>query len=268
MNKIGSILLDEQPLVVVPKLAQILGLNEAIILQQIHYWINKGNEIHDGKSWVYNSVKEWQEQFCFMGEKTIRRVLDNLIEQGLLVKGNYNKRKFDRTTWYTIDYLVLEKVVATFAQKSKCIRSNCPNASGQIDQMTLGQIDQMDVDKLTQPIPETTKDYQRLLSREGDAPHPQTANGQSIFETGTLTPDEKEQMEKEFARSSFLRQTCQTDEQKMKLKDRILAGEFRDFVKPAYKERNPSAIQNKNATVSLTDEDVYAIFDNLTYDDL
>jgi hypothetical protein len=39
----SKLLLDEQPLLIMPKLATKIGLNESIIVQQIHYWneINK-----------------------------------------------------------------------------------------------------------------------------------------------------------------------------------------------------------------------------------
>jgi len=35
----SKLLIDEYPLQVLPSLAVIYGLNEAIILQQVHYWI-------------------------------------------------------------------------------------------------------------------------------------------------------------------------------------------------------------------------------------
>lgn len=38
-----------------PKLAELLGLSESIVLSQIHYWLNKSNNLIDGKPWVYNN---------------------------------------------------------------------------------------------------------------------------------------------------------------------------------------------------------------------
>lgn len=37
----SKLLLDDEPLVILPKLAAAIGLNEAIILQQLHYWLEK-----------------------------------------------------------------------------------------------------------------------------------------------------------------------------------------------------------------------------------
>lgn len=39
MKKISNLLLDEPPLQVMPTLATKVGLNESIVLQQIHYWL-------------------------------------------------------------------------------------------------------------------------------------------------------------------------------------------------------------------------------------
>ena len=59
-------LFDEQPIVANKILAREIGLNEALILQQINYWIeiNKksGNNFCDGRYWTYNSIRAWQEK--------------------------------------------------------------------------------------------------------------------------------------------------------------------------------------------------------------
>ena len=39
MRKIGSVLYDVPPLVVNPVVALIFGTHEAIVLQQLHYWL-------------------------------------------------------------------------------------------------------------------------------------------------------------------------------------------------------------------------------------
>ncbi|APH07200.1 hypothetical protein [Bacillus weihaiensis] len=140
----SKLLLDEQPLMVMPKLATKIGLNEAIVLQQIHYWneINKkaNNNFRDGYHWTFNSIEEgWQEQFPFWSSKTIQRTMNNLEKMKLVVTGNYNKLKIDRTKWYRIDYIVLKT----------------------LEESPFGQIDQKNMtdwlnhlDKLRLPLPE------------------------------------------------------------------------------------------------------------------
>ena len=107
----NNLLISEQPLVVIPTLAQKLNsVDKAIMLQQIHYWLLKSGNKKDGKKWVYNTVHDWAKQFPWLTEKTVQRYLKNLEDMGLLVTANYNKAKFDRTKWYSIDYDALEKL--------------------------------------------------------------------------------------------------------------------------------------------------------------
>lgn len=45
---LNNLLLDEHPLLVMPMLATLIGLNEAIVLQQVHYWLKtKENDQQD-----------------------------------------------------------------------------------------------------------------------------------------------------------------------------------------------------------------------------
>lgn len=108
----SRLLINESPLTFQPSLAVAIGLNEAIVLQQIHYWINnsrnKGYE-QDGFKWVYNTYKEWQENnFPFWSENTIQRVFASLEEKGLVISIQPMKSKYDRTKYYRIDYPKLD----------------------------------------------------------------------------------------------------------------------------------------------------------------
>lgn len=99
-----GLLISEPPLQVLPSLASKVGLNEAIILQQIHYWLVKSNNIKDDQKWIYNSYAEWEKQFPFWSRSTLIRAISSLERQGYLITANYNKAGFDKTKWYRIDY--------------------------------------------------------------------------------------------------------------------------------------------------------------------
>lgn len=117
MKKISNLLLDEPTLQVMPTLATKVGLNESIVLQQIHYWLKikekSQQEYIDGHYWVYNTYKQWQEQFPFWSLNTIQRIFRSLEEKRLLISENYNKAGFDKTKWYTINYRVLNGIVTS-----------------------------------------------------------------------------------------------------------------------------------------------------------
>lgn len=110
----NNLLLDEHPLLVMPRLATLIGLNEAIVLQQVHYWLkakeNDQQDYIDGHYWVYNTYKQWQKQFPFWHLNTIQRTFTSLEKNGLLISANYNNAGFDKTKWYTISYPALNNL--------------------------------------------------------------------------------------------------------------------------------------------------------------
>ncbi|MEJ7534946.1 DnaD domain protein [Staphylococcus hominis] len=130
----NNLLIDDYPILVLPKLATEIGLNEAIVLQQMHYWINKSNHIHDNKRWIYNSYKEWEQHFPFWSNATIRRTISSLEKQELVLVGNYNKAGFDKTKWYSINYSKLEGVSKRVAQNEQTSCSKRANAVVQNEQ--------------------------------------------------------------------------------------------------------------------------------------
>jgi len=105
----SKLLINQPPLQVLPDLAVKIGLNEAIILQQLHYWVERSVNIIEDKKWVYNDYAAWREQFPFWSEKTIQRSFLALEKLGIVTSkqfekytSNYTKR--NRRKWYTIDY--------------------------------------------------------------------------------------------------------------------------------------------------------------------
>lgn len=107
-------------LIVNTDLALVLGdLNEAIVLNQLNYWlgINKkaGKNFIDDRYWVYNSYSDWKaKDFPYWSEKTIQRTFTRLENKGVVVSANYNKLGIDKTKWYTIDTEKLQELVDEF----------------------------------------------------------------------------------------------------------------------------------------------------------
>jgi len=99
------LLIDEPPLQVLPSLAVALGLNEAIFVQQLHYWLRHAPHWRDGRPWVYNSYPQWRRQFPFWDERTIKRIVLGLEGAGIVAATQrYNASPTDRTKWYTLNY--------------------------------------------------------------------------------------------------------------------------------------------------------------------
>lgn len=100
-----SLLYTKNPLVINPELAAAIGLNEAIILQQMRYWLDKSTHRYDGRAWIYNTYDQWAEQFPFWTARGIRSIITRLEADGLVLSTTkYNHLAVDKTKWYTIDF--------------------------------------------------------------------------------------------------------------------------------------------------------------------
>lgn len=108
-------LFDEHPILVDRELASVIGLNEAIVLQQLNYWLHsKSAKQINGRFWVYNTYDNWKkDNFPFWSRNTIRRAFDSCIKKGLIITDNFNKAGFDKTKWYSIDIDKLDEVMGS-----------------------------------------------------------------------------------------------------------------------------------------------------------
>ncbi len=101
-----SLLLSSRPVVVIPELAMRLGLPEAMLLQQIQYWVTETTSgvDYDGRRWIYNTIDMWQKQLPFYSESTIKRAFGNLKKLGVLSVEKLNKSNHDMINYYAINY--------------------------------------------------------------------------------------------------------------------------------------------------------------------
>ncbi|MDQ0216129.1 DnaD/phage-associated family protein [Oikeobacillus pervagus] len=103
-----KLLIDDKLMILLPQLAVKIGLNEAIFLQQLHYWLGKSKHQYVGKRWVYNTLGGWQKQFPFWSESTLKRMINSLQKKGFILI-----MKNRKTKWYTIDYEKIEELIQT-----------------------------------------------------------------------------------------------------------------------------------------------------------
>lgn len=144
-----SLLIEAPPLQVIPQLAKAIGLNEAIVLQQIHYWLLRSDNDRDGRKWVYKSTPEWSEEFPFWSEATIKRTVAILKAKGLILITKKSATSWERVNWYTVDYEALSRIgsICTDApaqddtmhrvKTTRSIGSKSDDRSGQPDPITL-----------------------------------------------------------------------------------------------------------------------------------
>ncbi|MBY6276804.1 DnaD domain-containing protein [Symbiobacterium thermophilum] len=167
------LLLDEEPLVILPSLAAAVGLNESIILQQLHYWLERSNHIYEGHKWVYNTYEEWREQFPFWSESTIRRIITKLEKQGFIITGNFNRSKIDKTKWYRINYEKLTQLqdeqstaqsdTSTVQNEQSTDEIDSPSAQNEQSICSNWTDDPLN---LNRPIPENTTEITTEIKKE------------------------------------------------------------------------------------------------------
>lgn len=105
MNAKQQLLISDKPLILLPKLAVKIGLNEAVFLQQLHFWLGRSKNRIDGKMWVYKTFDEWQKEMPFISIRTLKRVASNLKKKKLII----TKQKVHKQ-WYTINYETLKAI--------------------------------------------------------------------------------------------------------------------------------------------------------------
>lgn len=122
-------LIHEPPLQLLPSLAVAIGLNEAIVLQQVHYWLNnpKAGVEKDGQKWIFNTYEQWRENFPFWSDKTIQRTFLSLEAKKLIITAQFNIKDRDATKFYRIDYGQLETLEEV--KLSSSMRTHSPDVN-------------------------------------------------------------------------------------------------------------------------------------------
>lgn len=124
--------------------AEKYGVNEAILLHNILYWLlkNKANEshIHEGKVWTFNSAEAFCKLFPFWSRRKVARILESLESKGAIESGNFNENKYDRTKWYS------SPLLDSLDKSSNSNGRNCPKNRTEVSNQLVESV---------QPIPDS-----------------------------------------------------------------------------------------------------------------
>lgn len=130
-------LYSKHPILVDTDLAVVIGLKEAVVAQQLNYWLHsKSAKIINGRRWIYNTYEKWQkDSFPFFTIATIRRTFGSLEKQKIVLTGNFNKAGFDKTKWYSIDEERLDELMSRrCAQNEQTMCSKRADGAAQNEQ--------------------------------------------------------------------------------------------------------------------------------------
>lgn len=214
-----KLLISETPLIVLPSLAKTIGLNEALVLQQVHFWIAQSMNEYDGHKWMYRTDDQWIEEFSFWSASTLRRTVSSLKKLGLIrvekLARHFGGNSFDQKKYYTVIYSVVETLNlkpahSASSQIDQLEDDNpskpCVDASSQNEQMDKGelaetsdsassQIDQMELSKMNTSSSQNDQFRSSQIDHIRSSQNDQllTENKKEYFREGeeeTAAPDE------------------------------------------------------------------------------
>ena len=99
------------------RLAEKYGIKEAILINHIQFWVNHNQKkkcnYHEGRTWTFQTLEDIAHHFPYLSTSSVFDTLEKLCTgkqrksksedldfEPVLMKGNFNKNAYDRTTWY------------------------------------------------------------------------------------------------------------------------------------------------------------------------
>lgn len=87
-----------------PSLARRCGVHAALVAKYIwdEIWANEraGRCSFVGRTWMCSSQMMFTAVMPYLTKNMVRRALERLVQQGVIVRGEFGKSPFDRTSWY------------------------------------------------------------------------------------------------------------------------------------------------------------------------
>lgn len=172
MSNVLDLLYETRPLIVNPQLAVEIGLNEALILQQIKYWHERATYRYDGEPWFYKTNEDWEAEFPFFSDRTIRRGLKSLGDLGAIkTRRDLDSKVLNKrgsTLWYALN-LDVDKLASSKFEVDKMASSDLDRlASSDLAKMATSSIQRLDT--------ETTTETTTPIVPNGDKPEVEILN--------------------------------------------------------------------------------------------
>lgn len=143
-------------------IANQIGLKESILVQHINYWCKRNTQqkknYRDGYYWMYNTLDSFLNYFKFMSKNTLIRCLNKLCKEGIIIKSNYNKRKYDRTNWYRINY--------DYFKTSKCVQKTTPKCDNRNNNCKKEKDYETEINRLNEELRSMQEQIKRLQQQQ------------------------------------------------------------------------------------------------------
>lgn len=94
----------------------------AIFIHSIAYWVefnySHGQNYNDGRYWTYNTKESLLKFFPYWTYEQLKTIIKKAINSGFILTGNFNKKGWDRTIWYTLSDKALEHYTTIHAREA------------------------------------------------------------------------------------------------------------------------------------------------------
>jgi hypothetical protein len=107
-DEAGIYLTEEMPIVAHRMLARAFGLDRAVMIQQVAYWMKINRDLRrqthymHGRWWVFNTVDQWHAAFPWLSRRTMVRIISDLEDRGVLISIKPRSNRMDHTKWYSL----------------------------------------------------------------------------------------------------------------------------------------------------------------------
>jgi ribosomal protein S25 len=107
-------------------LAAALGVNEAIFLDRLQFWLSKGYGIlYKGKRWIYNTYQQWiTKELPWLSYDQFKRMIKRLLNLGVLMIEKLKAHEWKQTNFYTINEEALKAKITMPTASGGCADSN------------------------------------------------------------------------------------------------------------------------------------------------
>lgn len=124
----SNVLPNESAFKVSSALVSSLGLSSAIVLQKLYFLLSCGNGVlRDGKNWYFASYQKWYELIPFISQPHLKRTLQGLENEKIIISSKSRNSKGEQGKWYAIDFEVLSEKGFESGNKNLIIPKNSIN---------------------------------------------------------------------------------------------------------------------------------------------
>lgn len=156
------------------EIAKLIGTDASLFLENICFWIkhNYSNDInfHEGRYWTYNTQEALVDFFPYWSRDQIKRIIKKCYDAGYLLKSNFNKLSYDRTTWFSLSDIAHDHYGLNLGRNSLRHQAKSPEP----------------LDEIAQPIPDNKPDNKPYIKDKNNA---QNKNRSAAVVSSFVLPD-------------------------------------------------------------------------------